>query len=169
MRKFFIVAAAIAAASCGGNQSNLSKDQAESVSSQIADALSAARPDPTSGPAASAANLLAFSINVNVTRSCPAGGSLSVQGPVSINCPAGIFSCAYSGSLTVTANECTTIAGATINGTLKATVSGTGLNFTVTATGTLDITVDGTTTTCNVNVTLMPGSRISSICGIAIR
>src|SRR5712691_1587036 len=171
MRKFFIVAAAIAAASCGGNQSNLSKDDANSVASQLSEAIAAARPEQAGAPAGSGANLLTISTNLNVTQMCPGGGNLNLSGPISINCPAGIFSCTYSGTLALAANQCTTATGVTINTTtpLTVTVSGSGLNFTATATGTVDVTVNGVTTTCDVNVTLSPGLRLGSVCGISLR
>jgi|SRR5712691_4319015 len=173
MRKFFIVAAAIAAASCGGNQSNLSKDDANSVASQLSEAIAAARPEQAGAPAGSGANLLTISTNLNVTQACPGGGNLNLSGPISINCPAGIFSCTYSGTLALAANQCTTPAGVTINTPagqpLTVTLSGSGLNFTATATGTLEVTVDGVTTTCNVDVRLSPGLRLGSVCGISLR
>src|SRR2546428_800179 len=116
MRKLLIVAAGIAAASCGGDSSSLSKEEAQSVASELAAALQ-------SHEAIASSNQLSFGGSSSVTRSCAAGGTLTVDGSLSVNCPSGLRSCATTGSLTVRADQCVTSAGATIDGSVTATVA----------------------------------------------
>jgi len=162
MRKVLIVVAAIAAASCGGNSSNLSKAEAQSVASEIAAALQ-------SHEAVASSNQLSFGGSSSVTRSCAGGGTLTVDGSLSVNCPSGLRSCTTAGSLTVDADQCVTSAGATIDGTVTTTVTGIGLSFIKKVTGELTIKrPDGTTETCAIDVTLMFGRLSGSVCGVSV-
>ena len=161
MRKLLIVVAAIAAASCGGNSSSLSKEEARSVASEIAAALQSHE--------AVASNQLSFGGSSSVTRSCAGGGTLTVDGSLSVNCPSGLRSCTTAGSLTVDADQCVTSAGATIDGTVTTTVTGIGLSFIKKVTGELTIKrPDGTTETCAIDVTLMFGHLSGSVCGVSV-
>ncbi|TMB12868.1 MAG: hypothetical protein E6J65_25705 [Deltaproteobacteria bacterium] len=94
MRKVLILAAAIAAASCGGNSSDLSNAEAQSVASEISAALQ------THEAVASSRNQLSFGGSSSVSYTCAGGGTLDVSGTLSVNCPSGLWSCATSGSLT---------------------------------------------------------------------
>jgi len=162
MRKLLIVAAGIAAASCGGDSSSLSKEEAQSVASELAAALQ-------SHEAIASSNQLSFGGSSSVTRSCAAGGTLTVDGSLSVNCPSGLRSCATTGSLTVGADQCVTSAGATIDGSVTATVTGIGLSFTKKVTGELTVTrPDGTKETCVIDVTLMFGHLSGSVCGVSV-
>lgn len=169
MRKLIIVAAAIAAASCGGNQGNLSNQEAQDVASTISDALTAANQPSNDRSAARVRELLAFTSGVHVSKACAGGGDLKVDGSLSVSCPT-FFSCTFAGSLMVAAEACTTGTGVTINGTLAAAVSGTGFPVT-TVSGTLTVSRPGEPdATCAVNVKLTLGSRIGgSICGVTLR
>jgi len=162
MRNILIVVAAIAAASCGGNSGSLSKAEAQSVASEIAAALQ-------SHEAVASSNQLSFGGSSSVTRSCAGGGTLTVDGSLSVNCPSGLRSCATTGSLTVGADQCVTSAGATIDGTVTATVTGIGLSFTKKVSGELTVTrPDGTMETCAIDVTLMFGHLSGSVCGVSV-
>src|SRR4051812_29105151 len=119
MRNFYWMAAALAAVSCGGNSTDLSHDEAQSVASEISGALQER--------AAGGSNEVSFGGDSSTTYSCAGGGTVAVSGSLSINCPRGIFSCTTSGTLTVAANQCTTTTGAIVNGSLSATVTGTGI------------------------------------------
>src|SRR6266403_1124972 len=134
MRKFLIVVAATAAASCGGNSSNLSQAEAQSVATELAAALQ-------SHEAIASSNQLSFGGSSSVTRSCAGGGTLTVDG-----------------SLSVDADQCVTSAGAKVDGSVTATVTGIGLSFTKKVTGELTVTrPDGTKETCAIDVTLIFG------------
>jgi len=162
MRKVLVLAAAIAAASCGGNSSDLSNAEAQSVASEVSAALQSHE------AVASSRNQL-WAPGSSVSYTCAGGGELDVSGTLSITCPTGLRSCATSGSLTVEAKACKTAAGVIIDGSLTATVTGTGLSFTKTVTG--EITVkrpDGTTATCSVNVMVMFGHISGTVCGAQV-
>jgi hypothetical protein len=162
MRKGFIVLAAITAASwsCGGNSSSMSKADAEAVASELSAALASA--------GSGANNQLTFT-GSPVTYTCAAGGTITATGSVSINCPSGLRSCTTTGTLTVDAAACTTATGAVIDGSVTATVSGTGLSLTKTVTGEIDVTLaDGSSHACSVDVTLFLGHLSGTVCGISV-
>jgi len=161
MRKLLVLAAAIAAASCGGNSSNLSQAEAQSVASEISAALQSAE--------ASGQNQFSLGGTLQpVTKQCDGGGSLTVSGSLSVNCPWGLRSCTTAGSLTVTADQCTTDTGVIISGSVTATVAGTGFLFTKTVTGSLTITRGEESKTCDVNLMLMLGHLGGTVCGIDV-
>ena len=163
MRKVLILAAAIAAASCGGNSSDLSNAEAQSVASEISAALQ------THEAVASSRNQLSFGGSSSVSYTCAGGGELDVSGTLSVNCPSGLWSCATSGSLTIDAKACTTATGVIIDGSLMTTVTGTGLSFTKTVTGVITVTrPDGSTATCSVGVTMMFGHISGTVCDVQI-
>jgi len=163
MRKFLGVAAAIAAASCGGTSGNLSTEEARSVASEISAALQ-------SEAVTVARNQLSFGGSFGpVTKACAGGGTLTVQGSLSVNCPSGLRSCATAASLSVAAAACTTDKGVIIDGTLTATVTGTGLSFTKTIVDHLTITPPGgVPTACDVQVNLAFGQLSGVVCGVPI-
>jgi hypothetical protein len=165
MRKLFVMMAAIAAASCGGNSSNLSGAEAQSVASELSAALQSHE-----AVAMSPERLLIGPFTTSVTYTCAEGkGELDVSGSLSINCPSGLRSCATTGSLKVDALACRTSTGAVINGSLLATVTGTGLSFTKTVSGEISVTrPDGTTATCAVDVTVTFGHLSGTVCGVPV-
>jgi len=161
MRKALILVAAIAASACGGNSSTLSQQDAESVASQIAMAI----PD-----ASSERNLFTFGGSFGpTTLNCAQSGSITVSGSLSIDCPSGLRSCTTTGSATVTADQCVVASGAEIDGSVTATVTGTGISFTKTVTGMLTVTPPGgEPQTCDVSFRLSFGHVSGSICGVSI-
>jgi hypothetical protein len=163
MRKFLVVATAIAAASCGGTSSNLSTQEARSVASEISAVLQ-------SEAVTAARNQLSFGRSFGpVTKACSGGGSLTVQGSLSVNCPSGLRSCATTASLSVAAAGCTTDQGVIIDGTLTATVTGTGFTFTKTIVDHLTITAPGgEPMACDVHVYLAFGQLGGVVCGVPI-
>jgi hypothetical protein len=161
MRKILVLAAAIAAASCGGNQGNVSHEEAQSIGEAMASAISAAGPR-------SEGNYLTFGTGV---RSCPGGGDISASGSLTVSCPSGFFSCTYTSISTLTADQCVTAAGVTIDGSLTTTVTGKGLSFTVTSTGELTITrPDGTTVVCTSPSLIVVGGKVvgGNVCGVRL-
>ena len=96
MRKVLVLAAAIAAASCGGNSSDLSNAEAQSVASEISAALQSHE------AVGSSRNQLWVSSS-SVSYTCAGGGELDVSGTLSVDCSGGLRSCVTSGSLTVEA------------------------------------------------------------------
>jgi len=162
MRKFLIVVAATAAASCGGNSSNLSQAEAQSVATELAAALQ-------SHEAIASSNQLSFGGSSSVTRSCAGGGTLTVDGSLSVDCPRGLRSCITRGLLSVNADQCVTSAGAKVDGSVTATVTGIGLSFTKKVTGELTVTrPDGTKETCAIDVTLIFGHLSGTVCGVSV-
>ena len=164
MRKVLVLAAAIAAASCGGNSSDLTPAEAQSIASEISAALQSHE-----AAASVQKQLMIGPISNTVTYNC-VEGKLIVSGSLNINCPSGLQSCTTDASLTIDAtNKCTTSTGVTIEGLLTVRVTGTGLSFTKTVTGELTITrPDGTVVTCNAGMTLAYGRMSGSICGVPV-
>jgi hypothetical protein len=163
MRKILVLSAAIAAVSCGGTSSNLSREEAQSVASEISAALQSHE------AVASGRNQLSFGGGTSVSYTCAGGGTLDVSGSLNVNCPGGLRTCTTSGTLSVDADQCTTSAGAVIDGTVTATVTGIGLSFTKTVSGELTVTKpDGTTASCSVDVTVTFGHLSGTICGVSV-
>lgn len=161
MRNLIVMAVALAVASCGGTANTLSQSDAQSVANEITAALQSRE--------ASGTHDLTFGGSSTVVRQCAEHGSVTVAGSLAVNCPSGYYSCTTSGSLSVNAAECTTAAGVTINGTISATISGSGITFTETASGTLTVTLaDGETSTCNVSVTSTGGKVSGTVCGVSL-
>ena len=161
MRKFIAVAAAIAAFSCGGTSTSLSKDEAESVATEISAALETRTE--------SGAKLLTFGGSSTVTANCAGGGTLTVKASISVNCPWGYLSCKSTGSLSLAAAACTTSGGVIIDGTLTGTTTSSGISFTTTVTGTLTITRPGeVASSCTVNLTWSSGHLSGTVCGTSV-
>ena len=163
MRKFLGLAAAIAAASCGGTSGNLSSEEARSVASEISAALQSER-------VTAAQNQLSLGGSFGpVTKGCTGGGTVTVQGSLSVKCPSGLRSCVTTASLSVAADRCTTDKGVIIDGTLTAAVTGTGLSFTKSIVDHLTITRPGEVpTACDLDVKLAFGQLSGVVCGVPI-
>ena len=162
MRKLIVVAAAVAAFSCGGTSSSLSKDEAQSVASQL---YAAMQTHADSG----GSKLLTFGGSKSVTASCAGGGTLTVNASLSVNCPSGYWSCTSTGSLSLAAAGCTTSDGVVINGTVTGTTSGAGISFTTKVSGTITVTRPNEgPSACAVNLTFSYGTFSGTVCGIAV-
>ncbi len=173
MRKVLVLVAAIAAASCGGNQGSLSQEEAQSVGEAIASAISEAGAQSNAASGGSSRNLLSFGpITIQRSKACAGGGDVKASLTVSVSCSSGFWSCSTSGSSTVTAEACTTATGVVVDGALTGTFSGQGLNFSATVVGDLTITRPGEQpfVCTGASITVVGGKLVSgsNICGVAL-
>jgi hypothetical protein len=165
MYKRIAIAAAAALAACGGGSSwvdptsgSFSTQDSAEVMGMVSSAFGAAvvrQPDPQ------LKNALTASQAVNVTQNCAAGGTVAVNGNMTVDCNAAATSCSFNGGLALHLNSCTSTTGYVGDGGLNIGASGSAdsvantFSLHETIQGGITVTHNGTVVgTCGINVTV---------------